>query len=223
MTKILLLFSSILICGPSIAQNSFSWQEPGGVTVYGTNPPKEAINIKNLKTRELSKYSSKKLIKTRSARASMKNFGDNVEETVTKSKNSVVKVPVKEQDLIANPIKDTPKKIVKKAIKKNIKNAVQSASLEQSRLKVVLDPDNARIINNCKIDITNIGNISAKQIDVAFEFRDGTLVAASGPRNIKPGELRTYKMALDLLPFKLNFALSETRPERDFKVRVSYN
>ena len=67
---ILLILSNLNLC---YAQNSYSWIESDGNTVYGTNPPENAREIKNLKTRKLSKYSSKKLLDKISARASLKS------------------------------------------------------------------------------------------------------------------------------------------------------
>ena len=99
----------------------------------------------------------------------------------------------------------------------------KEASLEKNKLKVVLDEVNSRIINNCKVEITNSGDIEAEDIAIAFEFRDGTLIPAVGPSSIKPGDTSVYKMAPDLLPLKLNFELSRRKPEKDFKITISHN
>ncbi len=215
---ILLILGNLNLC---FAQNSYSWIEPDGNKVYGTNPPQNARNIKNLKTRELSKYSSKKLLDKISARASLKSSPE------LKLNEDISFLPILEDPTIKlNPKNILSKEKFKNKIKKiekvtNIKS--REPSLENSKLVVILDEKNSKIINNCKVDVTNTGGKIANEITIAFEFRDGTLIAATGPSRLEVGETRTYKMTLDLLPFKLNFALSRKKPEKDFKIRVSYN
>jgi hypothetical protein len=62
-TCILLLGSLILSLIPNgIRAEAFSWENKDGTLIYGSHPPPDAINIKPLVTRGISRYSHEKAI-----------------------------------------------------------------------------------------------------------------------------------------------------------------
>lgn len=207
---IAIIFTNLLFVAltSTVFAQAYSWTE-GDKTVYGTNPPKSANNVKNLSTRGLSKYSSSKVLNRLGWRGSLDS--DLKSEDLKDLETGIIQ----EGDLPA--IENLPLEE-----QKTENNIPSPAKLESKDMKITLDEVNSKIINRCKVEVSNIGEKTADNVVVAFEFRDGTLIPASGPASIKAGESAAYKIAVDLLPLKLNFALSRKNPEKSAKVVLDW-
>lgn len=211
----LLIFSIITFSLPSLAiAEAYSWTDGAGRTIYGTNPPKSAHNLKNLSTRGLSKYSSAKVIDRLGWRGSLSTQPRLTTKPILNTEVVDTEIGViKEGDLPAIdnlPLEDLQDE--------KEQQQVTPAKITYDKLKVTLDEVNSKMVTRCKIEVTNSGGKTANDIAVAFEFRDGTLVPGVGPASLEPGKSAIYKIAPDLTPLKLNFELARKNPEKSVKV-----
>ncbi len=71
----------------------------------------------------------------------------------------------------------------------------------------------------CSVQVKNAGAIPAREISVAFEFADGTLVPGVGPDGIDPDAMFEYKVPDELLPLTIKQKKNES-PEADESPRV---
>lgn len=201
----------IMILSPAFAfAEAFSWTEPGGKVVYGTNPPKSASNVKSLSPRGLSTYSSTKVLNRLGWRGSLNS------EIAAEIKTENIDIKGLELGVISEgdipALENIPTEIKK----------TTPAKLGSNNTKITLDQVNSRIINRAKVEVNNSGDQTANNVAVAFEFRDGTLIPAAGPASIEAGKSATYKIPVDLVPLRMNFELSRKYPEKSVKVVLDW-
>lgn len=87
------------------------------------------------------------------------------------------------------------------------------ASLSQGDIQLELD--NNKQVLNCRVPIKNSGSKEAKEISVAFEFADGTLVPGVGPDVIAPGSTADYSIPKELAPITLHAKSNGENPAQD--------
>ena len=75
------------------------------------------------------------------------------------------------------------------------------AHLEQAELHVDVN-DKGQVIS-CIVSVRNTGTKEAKEVSVAFDFPDGTLLPGVGPETIAPNAAADYSMPKELMPLSI--------------------
>ena len=185
--KTILASQVLLIAGLPIsvfAQSSFSWKDSSGRTVYGSKPPKSASSVSTLKTRELSRYSSDKVLKR--SRGSDAGTSVSTQKKAAVSQGKPARYSTEGEQFLA-------------------------ASFEKKLSKI--DYGENRKVTYCEAEVSNIGVRTAKDVSVAFEFSDGTLVPAVGPGSLDAGKRGSYTIPDDLLPLEVEPKAASEKPE----------
>ncbi len=159
----------------SSAQDAYKWTDKSGRVIYGNKAPKAASSVKGIKTRELSTYSSTKVLKQMGSSLPKKTMP---EGTYT-SKGS-------------------------KATSENRSNqlGVGELVLETEEVQVVKAEDGS--FSSVKVQVINSNEKDALDVSVAFKFSDGQLIPAEGAFEIPAKEKAEYKIPDELLPVELN-------------------
>jgi hypothetical protein len=173
----LFLLSAIVVSGANnCLAETFTWVDESGKLFYGTNPPKNAVGVEVLKTKKLSRYSSEQLLERLGWRASLKRDSVGNENPQSTKKETI-------ENQIAADLEHSPVDI----------ELSKEASLDKKKVK----------ISNCSVIVHNMSKSAAKDISVAFEFSDGTLVPAAGPEKISSGKSAQYNIPESLLPLEI--------------------
>ena len=173
-TLALIVFAFFSTAQIAGADNAYSWKDSSGRVVFGSRPPRNARGLKKLNTPTLSRYSSDKVLK---------RLGHTPEKS---------------------PWKNTRARMDKKssAPKPHEENlSFIAAELEHGEVSVQSD-EKARI-TSCVVRVKNIGTNEARDISVAFEFADGSLVPGVGPGTLSANSEGEYSLPQELLPLKL--------------------
>jgi hypothetical protein len=196
------LLSLLAIAIPYSAQTclaqTYSWTDATGKTIYGTKPPKAATEVKKFNTKNLSRYSSKKVLQRLGWRASLKN---------PENLNSQVKKQSSEQafDSALKSENETPSN----STPANLEHGPISLGFAEGGPS----HDTSTTIDKCEVTVSNLGSRKASEVNVAFEFEDGTLIPATGPDSIEAGKTEKYFVPDGLLP--LEIVLPETDEEAE--------
>lgn len=158
-----------------LADTALRWTDPSGAVFYGTKPPPGARNIQKVAPKNYSRYSpSKKLAPLKRGRVVLK------EEPIV--------IPEKVESPSKPPI-------------------VREEALDQ---KVRLTHDEPEVkegasgeVVSCRVTVKNRSVIDIEGVQVAFEFFDGTLVAADGPIKLNAGAAALYTVPDENLPVVL--------------------
>ncbi|HQH28373.1 MAG TPA: DUF4124 domain-containing protein, partial [Oligoflexia bacterium] len=75
------------------------------------------------------------------------------------------------------------------------------AALEAEEARVELDEQGQ--VKSCVAAVRNNGESSAVEINIAFDFPDGTLVPGVGPNSISPNSSADYAVPNELLPLQV--------------------
>ena len=185
--KTILASQVLLLAGLPItvfAQSSFSWKDSSGRTVYGSKPPKSASSVSSLKTRKLSRYSSDKVLQ--------RSRGSDTGTSVSTQKKAAVSR--------GKPARYNPES-----------EQFLAASFEKKLSKI--DYGENGKLTHCEAEVSNNGTQAAKDISVAFEFSDGTLIPAVGPGSLDAGKGGSYTIPDDLLPLEVEPKAASENPE----------
>ncbi len=190
---------ALLLCfapAAAFADGAYRWKDASGRDHFGSNPPKDAIDLQSLNGHRFSRYSTSKLLKgyNRSALSTSSTLeetgfnesslpkpkrGKSVDTPVARSSGSV-----KSSDIDLEP--------------------QQSAQLEQGQIMVKRGPKGE--ITHCSLSVKNAGLTPAKNVLVTFEFEDGSLVPAFGAEVIEGYSEEEYSIPQDLLPVSIKGA-----------------
>ena len=85
---------------------------------------------------------------------------------------------------------------------------------------VEIKQDDAGQLLSCRVVVQNPSTEVYKDVNVAFEFLDGTLVPAVGPEEVSARSSAEYKLPAELLPMKLQVEESELDPNKPLVTRV---
>ena len=166
-----LLFALAFRVPAASADDSYRWLDQNGRIFFGSNPPKDALEVTKLPNKALSRYSSDRVLKRLGGPA------------------KPAKTPIPEM---------SPKKPIR---------ALQSAQLEQGELRV--DMNEAGQVISCAVAVRNTGASEAKEVSIAFDFPDGTLIPGVGPETIAGNSAADYAVPKELLPLSLKGAAQE--------------
>jgi hypothetical protein len=169
---------------PLYAQDSYKWVDPSGSVVYGSKPPANARLVTKFKTRELSTYSSNKVLKRADGgevELEQLHVQSEEEGEVFEEKKAKAKPPVK-----------------------NFRTISSDSSTSLVSGKPDLQVDAIGRVVHCSVIIKNESGIGKHDVSIAFKFFDGTLVPASGAFTISPDGEEKYSIPDTLLPLSLS-------------------
>lgn len=94
----------------------------------------------------------------------------------------------------------------KQSVKSKVSNV--AATLEEGEMKFELNEQ--KQITLCQVIVINKStDKEAKEVSIAFEFIDGTLIPAIGPNSIPPNSSAEYNIPQELLPLNLKNKLGQ--------------
>ena len=85
---------------------------------------------------------------------------------------------------------------------------------------IELKQDDAGQIISCRVVVQNPSTETYREVNVAFEFIDGTLVPAIGPEVVAAQSSAQYTLPQELLPMKLQIDSSDLDPNKPLVSRV---
>jgi hypothetical protein len=176
---LLLLFSIFYSPVSTLAEDAYKWKDSDGKTVYGSKPPSNARDVQRFGTREISRYSSTRVIER------AESMVDNPEETSEAIETGEV-------------FKDRKSSLPPRSSKTRSIVSAQSSELKPLVPQVRFNQLNE--IVSCEVEVLNEGDMSVRDVSVAFEFFDGTLIPGAGPFVISPGSSEKYVIPEALLP-----------------------
>lgn len=181
----------------AFADGAYRWRDASGRDHFGSNPPKDAIDLQSLNGHRFSRYSTSKLLKgyNRSALSpspSLEDVAEFNESSLPKTKHGKV---------TETPIATRSGKVTSSDI--DIEPQ-QSAQLEQGQIMVKRGSKGE--ITACSLTVKNAGLTPAKNVLVTFEFEDGSLVPAFGAEVIEGYSEEEYAIPHDLLPVSIKGA-----------------
>ena len=181
----LLLFSLALLAffselPAAHADGAYRWKDSQGRDHFGSNPPKDAMNLQSLSGRSFSRYSSEKLLKP--------------------LKSIELAEQVKEQEALQKIEVTEPKnaKAKQATARASIREENLVAELEQGALEVKHDAE--KRVTDCQVTVKNPAAIPATNVLVSFEFEDGTLIPGKGPDTIDADSSAKYIIPEEMLP-----------------------
>jgi hypothetical protein len=182
--KSLLIFSLSFIATNLYAQDAYKWKDSKGRVIYGAKPPKSNSNYESFKTRGLSTYSEKKVLK---------GLGQKVDDSNVKTNQNKPKV-------------SSGARTVSQAVNKPKFQNVDEVMLKSGIPKVTFD--NQGMITACEVEVTNSTEKQVFEISVAFELPDGKLIPASGPFDLEKGASAMFFIPNELLPLEAKLGAS---------------
>jgi hypothetical protein len=186
--------SALLFCPPARADGAYHWKDSQGRDHYGSNPPRDAVQVESLSGKRVSRYSSEKLLKP--------FHGMTVSET-----DIINKFPVDKTHSIA-PSGRT--KLPPAPADSPVSEQTLLPELQQGELSVKHDAQ--KRVTSCSVVVANKASIPAQNVLVSFEFSDGTLVPGVGPESIDADSSAKYSIPDEMLPI----AVSSSNPaEKD--------
>lgn len=176
------------------ADGAYSWQDSQGRTHYGSNPPRNAINVQSL-SGKFSRYSSDKLLK-----------------------------PYRGTTITETDVKETKPKKDREPPPRTITPGLDALSEETLVPELVQGPivikyDPQKRVTECSVTVKNSANIPATNVIVNFEFEDGTLVPTTGPESIDADSTAKYSVPETMLPITISGVRSD-RPGPKPKVSI---
>ena len=199
-----LAFAALLCFAPAqaFADGAYRWKDAAGRDHFGSNPPKDAIDLQPLKGRTFSRYSTSKLLKGYN-RSSL-STGGVLEDTLEFNDSSLPKSGRKRnKDLV--PAGTRSGKVTSSDIEtQGIDEPEESAQLEQGQ--IMMKRGSKGEVTSCSLAVKNAGLTPAKNVLVTFEFEDGSLVPAVGAEVIEGYSEEQYSIPQDLLPVSIKGA-----------------
>lgn len=192
-----LLVNGLFFSATTSFAQTYSWTDSSGNTVYGTTPPKAATDVKQFKTKNLSRYSSNKVLERLGWRASLKKPKPVADES--ENFNSALKLPVVGSETSSSTI---PAQLEHGAISLGFADTGLSRDVSSS-------------VTKCEVTVSNLGAKLATDVNVAFEFDDGSLIPATGPAQIASGKTETYVVPDGLLPLEIILPEVSPKPEKN--------
>ena len=186
----------------AFADGAYRWKDASGRDHFGSNPPKNAIDLQSLNGNRFSRYSTSKLLKgyNRSSLAPSGSLAAPSPEDVAEFNESSLP-KTKRGKVTETPIATRSGKVTSSDI--DIEPE-QSAQLEQGQIMVKRGSKGE--ITACSLTVKNAGLTPAKNVLVTFEFEDGSLVPAFGAEVIEGYSEEEYAIPQDLLPVSIKGA-----------------
>lgn len=185
-----LFFCVSLLClfwvRPVVADDFFRWTDDSGKAVYGSNPPHGAKGVTSVKGGAFSRYSSKKMLRAFSATNTAQHAGmDEIKETNLLATTGPDAANVVDHSDTANSSSVAVSSSVPKG-------QIQTVALEHGEPKILRN--NAEQVVGCEVMVKNPSNQTAKNVVVTLRFRDGTVIQAQGPEEVRGMEEVIYSV-----------------------------